>query len=173
MAEPAPPKNSDQDSGKKPSPTPSKMTEIGAWVAVLVVIAWLILLFVLLNRVDAKDGEWTRLYTLLTSLETVAFAAAGALFGTTIQQRRVQDAKDETKHAKDEAKDARKDAAGNAEAATKGKALAEALKATAPSTEVLGVGLTEDIAFAHGTGRIASSDDLDRLRRLAVKLFPD
>ena len=97
MAEPTPSPGSDQDSGKKTppaSPTSSKMTEMGSWMAVLVVIAWLILLFVALNKVDVKDGEWTRIYTLLNSLETVAFAAAGALFGTTIQQRRVQDAKD-------------------------------------------------------------------------------
>ena len=73
------------------------------------------------------------------SLEAVAFAAAGALFGTTIQQRRVQDAKDETdrtkkdakesvakvqKDAADETKKAKEEAGKNADEASRGRALA-------------------------------------------------
>jgi len=167
MTEVTPLQISKQDSVPKPSlpsPTSSKMTEIGAWVAVLVVIAWLILLFVLLNKVEANDGEWTRIYTLWTSLETVAFAAAGALFGTTIQQRRVQDAKEESKQAKDDAKDARKNATASADAASKGRTLAEALKMTATREHGNGAGLAE--------GQTSSAADLERLRKLAVELFP-
>lgn len=48
--------------------------------------------------------DWIRIlayHTVLASLEAVAFAAVGALFGTTIQRQRVADAKKQAHGHKD------------------------------------------------------------------------
>lgn len=158
-----------------PPPPPSKLTETGTKVAVLVVCAWLVMLFVVLVAAhSATDPIWVRVFSVLSSLESVAFAAAGALFGTTIQQRRVQDAKDAAQQAKSDSKDAQKEAAGHAEAATKGRALAEALKATGSPAQSRDDLLHE--RFEPGADRphaaAASSAELSRLRELASRLFP-
>jgi len=62
-------------------------------VAALVVLAaWLVLLGWLAIHTEIADNQWSRLITVLSSLEAVAFAAAGALFGVQIQKQRVQEA---------------------------------------------------------------------------------
>ena len=57
-----------------------------------------------------------------------AFAAAGALFGTTVQRQRVEDAKRHAEVAEAKADEARKQAAASEHDAAKGKALAAAVK---------------------------------------------
>jgi hypothetical protein len=63
--------------------------------------------------------SWTRLAWLFASVEAIAFGAAGALFGATIQRQRAEKAEAA--------------ASQNADAAAKGHALAATLKAEEPS----------------------------------------
>jgi hypothetical protein len=60
-------------------------------VAVMVIAIWLGLLVWLGVSDDVPEVAWSRLLVVLGSVEAVAFAAAGALFGTTVQQQRVTD----------------------------------------------------------------------------------
>jgi hypothetical protein len=59
----------------------------------------------------------------------VAFAAAGAIFGTTIQKQRVQDAREQASKAEGRAQKAEKKAAAEAKDAANGHALATTIKA--------------------------------------------
>lgn len=85
-------------------------------VAVAVIVVWLAFLVWLVVEVKSTEVTWSRLLVVLGSVEAVAFAAAGALFGTTVQRQRVQDEKE------------RADAAETA--ALNGHKLAAAVKAT-------------------------------------------
>jgi hypothetical protein len=89
-------------------------------VAVAVIVVWLGLLVWLLVEVNATEVTWSRLLVVLGSVEAVAFAAAGALFGTAVQRQRV------------EAAESRADA--NETAAVNGHKLAAAIKATRRET---------------------------------------
>jgi hypothetical protein len=95
------------------------------YLAVLVVLCWLgMLSWLAWQTFSATESQWSRLLSLLSSLEAVTFAAAGALFGVRIQQQRVNDSKDRADKAEKEAGEQRN-------IATKGKALAAAVKAEA------------------------------------------
>jgi hypothetical protein len=60
-------------------------------VAVAVIVVWLGLLIWLAISANASDIAWSRQLVVLGSVEAVAFAAVGALFGTTVQRQRVAD----------------------------------------------------------------------------------
>src|SRR5262245_58138852 len=67
---------------------------MAVFAALLVMLAWLALLLrLVLIAGSAEEKEWVRLFAVLSSLEAVAFGAAGALFGTTIQRQRVEEAR--------------------------------------------------------------------------------
>ena len=69
-----------------------KLTTVGTYMALILLVAWLVLLTVMAFHTSASEMEWARWGSVLGSLEAVVFAAAGALFGTTVQKQRVQDA---------------------------------------------------------------------------------
>ncbi|NYD34565.1 hypothetical protein [Actinomycetospora corticicola] len=92
-------------------------------MAVAVITGWLALLIWLIVDAGADEVTWTRLLVVLGSVEAVAFAAAGALFGTTVQRERVT----EQRARADEA-EAR--AEGLASDASNGQKLAAAVKAS-------------------------------------------
>ena len=98
------------------------------YIGILVVLAWLGLILWLVIEIEAQEVQWARLAFLLGSIEAVAFGAAGALFGTQIQRQRVADARQRAEKAELEATE-------NKDAATKGKALAAAVKAEAKAAE--------------------------------------
>jgi hypothetical protein len=153
--------------------------------ALVVLIAWISILIVMM-RIGAdqatQDAQWSRLVTVLGSIESVAFAAAGAVFGVTVQRQRVQEANRRADDAKQVAADAdkrteeaRRDtrqaemkADRNAEAAANGKALAAAVQGRA--------GLARRLAMAGGGDRSAPGfvGELDDdLVVLAERLFPN
>src|SRR5262249_31726352 len=100
-------------------------------VAVAVIASWLALLIWLVFHVQAGEVQWSRLLAVLGSLEAVAFAAAGAIFGTTVQKQRIQDARERAEKAEGRAAEAEKTAASKSEAAANGRALASAVRARA------------------------------------------
>ncbi|WP_203759334.1 hypothetical protein [Actinoplanes octamycinicus] len=125
-------------------------------VAVCVVAAWLALLGWLLASVDATDVTWERLLAVLASLQAVAFAAAGALFGTSVQGQRVAEQRQ------------RADAA---------EVRAAAGEQARINGEKLAAGVKLDRAGRAGNGRQPLSADRagepDPLLDLAQRLFPD
>jgi hypothetical protein len=142
-----------------------KLTGVATAAALIVLTAWLVLVLWLAFHTGADEQQWARLNSVLGSLEAVAFAAAGALFGTTVQKQRVQDSKEQAERAEGRAAAAEHKASVNAEAATNGKALAVAVKARArtPLFEV-----TEE-----NRGSSRSREPHGDLVALAEKLFPD
>ncbi|MGH3868918.1 MAG: hypothetical protein ACRDQ4_22920 [Pseudonocardiaceae bacterium] len=92
-------------------------------VAVTVIAVWLGVLIWALIEVNASEVTWARLLVVLGSVEAVAFAAAGALFGTTVQRQRVED-----QRVRADVAESRADA--NQTAAINGHKLAAAVKMT-------------------------------------------
>lgn len=125
-------------------------------VAVAVIAAWLGLLIWLLVELNASEVSWTRLLVVLGSVEAVAFAAVGALFGTTVQRQRVEDQRTRADEAESRA-DAYETAAIN------GHKLAAAVKATrAADADATRERLAAEAVPEH-----------DPLLELAHRLFPD
>lgn len=105
-------------------PTRSKLSGLAVYVAVAALIAWLVFTVYLLFQVNSNELAWTRIAWVFASVEAIAFAAAGALFGTAVQRENVE-------RADDRATTAEEVAESNREDATKGRALAASLQADA------------------------------------------
>jgi hypothetical protein len=116
--------------------------------------------FMVLKSDDKTTSEihWTRLAWLFSSVEAVAFGAGGAVFGSSIQRERAEKAEQQ--------------AEGNKDEATKGRALAESLKAEAPA-----VSASEQQTPLRGLTpadpEAAARSVIERHARLARTLFPD
>jgi hypothetical protein len=143
-------KGQDDDGQKaKPAGTAAssgspKLSGTGLWVAIFALVVWVAFSIVLLFNIGKNETEWTRIAWVFGSIQSVAFAAAGALFGTAVQQQNVSTAQQEATNAK-------KDADQQRETAIKGRALAAVVQAegTTPSAgdgsrlETLGPGRTD------------------------------
>jgi len=86
--------------------------------ALVVLVAFGVFVWYMIAQRNAQDVTWARLSWLFASVEAIAFGAAGALFGSSIQRQRAEKAENA--------------AAANAEAASRGAALAAVLKADGP-----------------------------------------
>ena len=106
------------------------------WAATLILLVWLAILGYLVWSAgpDVADQQWSRLLTVLGSLETVALAAAGVLLGTSVQRQRVRDAQQQAKEAQQQEQDVRRDKDSFAQAAANGNALAKAVTAYSTTT---------------------------------------
>jgi hypothetical protein len=99
---------------------PAPLRGAALYAAIVVLLAFAVFVAYLVGQVDTNNEvSWTRLAWLFASVEAIAFGAAGALFGATIQRQRA-----ETAEAA---------ASQNADAAAKGRALAATLKAEQPN----------------------------------------
>jgi hypothetical protein len=68
----------------------STLTILGSIVALALVGVYLVfMLFLRADAVTANDQEWARLVGIQSTLEALAFAAAGALLGTVVQRQAV------------------------------------------------------------------------------------
>src|SRR5262245_3036664 len=63
-------------------------------VAVGAILVWVAFLIVMVFAADGTDLRWTRLSYVFGSVEAIAFAAAGALFGVTVQREQVKKAEE-------------------------------------------------------------------------------
>lgn len=70
----------------------SGLSGIPMVVAIGAVLVWVAFVVVMLIASDVDDLRWTRLTFVFASVEAIAFAAAGALFGVTVQRERVEKA---------------------------------------------------------------------------------
>jgi hypothetical protein len=76
---------------------------LGAAVVVLVLFGALV--GYLLSELNAGEVRWSRLTWLFASVEAIAFGAAGALFGSSIQRSRAENAEARAReHVEDAAK---------------------------------------------------------------------
>ena len=133
-------------------PQPSRTAIV---VAALVLVAFGVFVVFLVAQVDEDEVEWSRLAWIFASVEAIAFGAAGALFGSSIQR--------------DRAEKAEKAASENAQDAANGRALAEAIKAEDPGQSGGAGGLE---ALGPGAGRDPAANVAARHAELARKLFP-
>jgi len=141
--------------------TTSTLTTVAKWVAVVALLAWAAFVVYLLANVDEAEITWSRAIFVFASVEAVAFAAAGALFGTTVTRQRAERAEQQA----DE----------NKKAAEGGKALAAALKAEEPSVvhEDRGAeGGPRPLGPSGQSGELAAREIATRHARLARQLFP-
>jgi hypothetical protein len=126
-------------------------------VAVIVLVAWSAFTLDMIISSGTAELHWTRLAWLFSSVEAVAFGAAGAIFGSSVQRQRAEQAEHVARQ--------------NVQDAQRGRALAETLKADADST----AGLGSLIGAGPGGGQAADIGDAVTRRhaQLAERLFPD
>ena len=121
-------------------------------VAILAILVWVGFLIVMLRAADADETQWARMTYVFASVEAIAFAAAGALFGVNVQRGRVKSAEEK--------------AEANARDAANGRALAiTTIADERPAASPQGA-----IAFGPGD---APEDVRQRHAALARHLFPD
>lgn len=94
---------------------------LAAGVAIAVLLGFVVLVVALVVLRDATEITWGRLIWVFSSVEAVAFGAAGFLFGSSVQRERAEKAE--------------ASAAQNAEDAAAGRELAASAGATATAAE--------------------------------------
>ena len=149
---------SNNASGKGSSGSP-KLSGAALWTAILAVAAWVGFSIFLIARAGTNETEWARIAWVFGSIQAVAFAAAGALFGTAVQQQNVSNAQQQTVSA-------RKDADQQREAATKGRVLALAVQAEVAAQPVNDTESPPRI----GAPNAAEAESADQLRQRHAQL---
>jgi hypothetical protein len=89
-------KNSGADAMKRLAP-------IAYVVGIALIVAYFIALALAWSGIDASESEWGRRLQLLGGLEALAFAAAGAILGTTVQRQATQTEKERARAAEQRA----------------------------------------------------------------------
>jgi hypothetical protein len=144
-----------------PGDSSSSMRLGGAalWVAIFAVVVWVAFSIVLLFNVSKSETEWTRIAWVFGSIQSVAFAAAGALFGTAVQQQNVSSAQQEAATAK-------KDADQQRETAIKGRALAAVVQAEGATPSAGDTNGSERM----GPGRLGAMESAEAVRQRHAQL---
>ena len=135
------------------APRTARLSGAALVAAFVVLVAFAVFVVFLIRETNAGEVRWARLAWLFTSVEAIAFGAAGALFGSSIQRARAEKAEQAAQE--------------NAGDAAKGRALAETLKAEAPDAQSAG-GLE---SLGPDQGREANAV-AQRHAQLARRLFP-
>jgi hypothetical protein len=117
---------------------------------VVVLVLFGALVGFLLSELNAGEVRWSRLTWLFASVEAIAFGAAGALFGSSIQRSRAENAEAQARE--------------HVEDAARGRALAAAVIADSNGQE--GSGLESLGPEQEATGARKHAD-------IARALFPD
>ena len=131
----------------------TRLTGAALWTAIFALVVWVGFSIVLIAEIGKDETQWTRLAWVFGSIQAVAFAAAGAVFGTAVQQQSVNT-------AQQQAVAARKDANQQREAATKGRALAAAIQAEVRTQSDTG----EEALTRMGTAGAPRADSADQVR---------
>lgn len=166
MAEPVPEQPAeptDPPQATPPAEPKRPLAGVAMWAAVAALVVWLGFSIVLLFQADTQEVTWSRVAWVYGSVQAIAFAAAGALFGTAVSR-------DSVNKADERADAAEADAEANRDDATKGKVLAAAIQAEAATAPRAGGGAGDE-ARAFGGG--ATPSDVNRLDALSRGLFGD
>lgn len=185
----ATPEGNKEKPGEKKEVETTKQTKstLKDWVAVILgaalVILYLVFLFLIRKQTGAEELAWTRSVYLLSGLEAIAFAAAGYFFGSEVNRKAADSAKEDAETAKADAKTAI-EGQTNAEkkfveARTQGLALKQAILAKAQTNRPTNLGNLSigtrtkggkipDIKFAE-----SGSSDLSELANFANSMFTE
>jgi hypothetical protein len=144
------------DESARRAPQPARLPAATLIAAIVVLAAFTAFVIFLITAVDSSEVRWSRLAWVFASVEAIAFGAAGALFGSSIQRSRAESAEADARH--------------HATEAAKGRALAETLVAEGSES---GTQVGELEPF-DSTERVGEGESLaQRHARLARSLFPD
>jgi hypothetical protein len=144
---------------------------VPVFVAVVALIGFSVLLYKMwgLAAGNVADPQWSRAAYLFGSVEAIAFAAAGFLFGKEVNRQRAEKAESRANEAQKEATGAQTVAAEVVSKARSLRELAE-LKASGQSQKAARYGsLGAQAATATQT---ATQNDLEEVAELAKRLFP-
>ncbi|MET3580958.1 hypothetical protein ABID19_004004 [Mesorhizobium robiniae] len=99
-----------------------KVLDIGVpWLlAIATLVMWFVTIALMWNRLNVDETTWGRMMSIMTALQSLAFAAAGALWGVKVQSV-------ETDKAKDGEAKAKEDKSKAVDVAREGKTLADML----------------------------------------------
>jgi cell shape-determining protein MreC len=140
----------------------------------LVLVGFAILLIYVTKRASTKDQTlWDRLIYVYGSLEAMAFAVIGAVFGTTVQRQVTNQANKRADANGKQAQAERSRADQHQKDATNGRALAGVIKAEAGAQLVPGTMAAMDVQTAARTAEDAVAAHNQRLLAAARELFPD
>jgi hypothetical protein len=143
-----------------------KLTGVALWTAIFAIAIWLGFSIFLVAKAGTNDTEWARIAWVFGSIQAVAFAAAGALFGTSVQQQNVS-------NAQQQAMSAQKDADQQREDATKGRTLAMTLQAEANAPPAGGTAGTRSFGAGAPAGGEGAEELRQRHAQLSRALFGD
>jgi hypothetical protein len=139
-----------------------------AIVGLAVLVGFGALTVFMTSQVNNSEPTWARLVYVFGSVEAVAFAAAGALFGAQVQRG-------QTQRAERRAEEAQQKADRHADAAARGRALAKTIRVEWALSR-LGPPITppeQRFRFAPRQGGSEVADPaIARLGALADELFP-
>jgi hypothetical protein len=124
-------------------------------VAASTLVLWAVFVLFLVFSTGASESRWLRLTFLFGSVQAIAFAAAGALFGVAVQENRVRKAE--------------KVAGANAKDAESGRALA----INALTDEAVAGDGARPPSEQFGPGGQTEQDVRRRHAEMARRLFPD
>jgi len=103
--------------------TGQKLGVVATILAIALIVVYIVFLILQWNNVKAGDLEWSRRSDLFGGLEALAFAAAGAVLGTSVQRQVTKKAEDQAADAKGQADQKKARADTNQKAAEKARAL--------------------------------------------------
>jgi len=161
------------ETGKTGKTSPDLKGNLAPIMAFVVLVAFTCFVIYLMGQRTAGETQWTRAVYLFTGVESIAFAAAGLLFGSEVRRQQAESANDRADDAEntaDEANDRANTAENRAtEAQAKGKALAAAIRAeTAGQRSKAG---PLDVLQAGAALQVVQAD-FEKLQALANELFP-
>jgi hypothetical protein len=139
------------DNSPSSAANPSKS---GLIAALLVLMGFAGLVIVMIFEAEVEEQTWTRLAWIFSSVEAIAFAAAGALFGASVHRERAERAE--------------RRAEANEETAARGRALAAQVIADDPGA----VG-SQPNQETLGPSPSRESETAARHAAVARMLFPD
>jgi hypothetical protein len=122
-------KSSEGETTARASAKPALIPLIVANVALAI---YLVFVGILMYKTDATDISWSRITYLFSGIESIAFAAAGFLFGREVNRARAENAE---KQAGSEKKRADSAAKQRDEAQTKARELSEGIRDLVDLTE--------------------------------------
>ena len=159
----SPPTNTTPGDGSSGLPKP---TGAALWTAIFAIAVWVGFSIFLIARAGTSETEWARIAWVFGSIQAVAFAAAGALFGTAVQQQNVN-------NAQQQAESAKKDADRQREAATKGRALATMVQAEVAAQPASDAEIPQRRDAAISADAESADQLLQRHAQLSRALFGD
>jgi hypothetical protein len=152
----------DEEAPPVPGAGGGTLSAVATIVAISLIGVYLVFLVFQWNNVEAAELAWARRSDVFGGLEALAFAAAGAILGTTVQRQVTKKAEEQTKQAEDRAGQEKVRADTHEQNARKGEALHNLALAKAGSPQ------TSGSTRVRGPGAISSGASSDVQEFLAL-----